>query len=193
MVNGSMSDFLQKQWNLIVGVAAWIGSILGGFWRAPPPSTPDASSDVAPFGQFFLTLAIGLIAIPAYRYRGMRHMWYWLAPGILLVLAAPVAFLSYDYVSTDWTCQYAGGRVLVGPDSGLTDHGKAYFQQNPTKRCEDVIWDHAGKVYVIWTKRSVERRRLVLNILYVASLPLLAAGMVCVIQAFYCGTRAKST
>lgn len=186
-----MLDFLKKQWNLLTALSAWIATVIGGFWREPLATTPHTTTQLGLFGQFFLTLSVGLIAIPAYRFRQRRHTQRWVMVAVTLVLLTPVAYFLYDWFAATWTCPYAGTRVIVGSDTALTAHAKEYKANNPDLTCDQIVWNHAGNVEEIWTKESIETRRLILGFLYVVLLPLFAGSMISVIQAFYCGTRSR--
>src|ERR1700722_18881274 len=181
-----MLHFLRNQWSLLSGIGVWIGTILAGFFREPPPATAYAATNIGSFGQFFLTLAIGLMLIPIHRCRQKSAWIIWLVIALALLCLTPVAYFRYEHLSLAWTCTYANSRIVVGGDDGLTEHGKKFQLKFPDKTCADVIWDHDGVVEEIWTKESIEARLLRLSVLYVLALPLFAASMICVIQAFYC-------
>src|SRR5438132_1506989 len=120
----AMLEFMKKQWNLLTALCAWLATVIGGFWRQPPASTPETTTQLGSFGQFFLTLAVGLMAIPVHRYRQKRHTQAWAIAAIALVILTPVAYFLHDSYFTAWTSSYAGSRVIVGSDSALTEHGK---------------------------------------------------------------------
>src|SRR5437867_2840159 len=159
-----MLDFLKKWWNVVTELSAWIGIVIGGFWREPPVSTSQTTSTLGSFGQFFLTLAIGLMAIPVYRYRQRRHSRAWVVTGLTLVVLTPVAYFLHNWYATAWTCPYAGTLVVVGPDAELTDHGKKYKADNPDLTCEQILWNHAGNTGEVWAKNSIDRRWLTLAV-----------------------------
>ena len=184
-----MLDFLKKQWNLLSEASAWILSTIGGFWRQPSATIPQDSTRLESFGQFFLTLAVGLLVIPANRYRRKKHTRGWVLVALGLIVLIPVVYFVQDWYVTSWTCGYAGERVIVGSNSDLTEHGKKYVADHPNDTCDQIVWDHAGKVEDVWAREAIDSRRRVLAILYIAFLPLMAGGMISVIQASYCGTR----
>lgn len=184
MLNG-----LKNRWNHLTDLSAWLGLSIWSFWREPPVYSTQASTQLGSFGQFFLTLAVGLMAIPVFRYRQRQHTGGWSIVAVVLFLMTPGAYFLNDWCVTTWTCPYSASRVVVGPDAARTKHGIEYMDEYPDKTCEQIVWDHAGKVEEVWKKDSIETRRLTLDILYVAFLPLFAGSMICVIQASYCGTR----
>jgi hypothetical protein len=184
-----MLDFLKKQWGLLAEISAWIITVIGGFWRETPTGSPESTTHTKSFGQFFLTLAVGLMVIPAFRFRQRQHTIWWTLPAALLLALAPVAYFTYEHFATFWTCPYAGHRIVVGADSSLTEHGKAYKAEHPDFTVEQVVWEHAGNVTEIWNSSAIDSRSLILSILYVLFLPLFAAAIICVTQAVYCGTQ----
>lgn len=186
-----MLDFLKKQWNLLTELSAWAALVIVGFWQGPPASTPVSTTPLGSFGHFVLTLAVGLMVIPASRYRQRRHTKPWVMAAATLVVLTSVAYFLHDWYATAWSCPYVRSRVVVGPDTALTEHAKEYKVNHPNLTCAQIVWDYAGNVEEIWTKDSIEKRRLTLGVLYVAFLPLFAGSMICVIQARYCGTCSR--
>lgn len=178
--------FLKTQWALLAEIATWILFVIGGFWRQPPPGTPQASSQLGSFGQFFLTLAVGLLTVPALRYRQSRHVAGWLVAALALFVLAPVPYFLYEKYTVAWTCSYSGGLVVCGSDADLTEHGTDYKGKNPNLTDAQIVWNHTGEVEEVWRKESIESRRLKLAIFYVALMPLFAASIISVIQALYC-------
>lgn len=183
-----MWDAFKKQWNMVAAFAAWISTVVGGFWHAPPAGISDSADALPKFAQFFLTLGVGLIAIPVYRYRSKAAARWWLVAAVALLLLTPLAYFLADRFATAWTCAYGSSRVVIGPTDALTPHGKAYIAAHPNLTCDEIVWNHAGKVDELWTKDSIDSRRRILSILYVIFMPLFAGAMICVIQSGYCAT-----
>lgn len=186
-----MIENLKKNWNVIAEVAAWLSAIIGGFLREPPTTYVESSGQIARFGQFFLTLALGLMLIPVFRFQKKGHFLRWFASAVVLVALASLIFFSYNHYNTSWTCEYSQRRIIIGPDSALTDHGKEYKKDNPELTNAEVVWNHSGKVDEIWTSDSIQQRHLRLSVIYVLCLPICAASVLCVVQAFYCGSRKR--
>lgn len=184
-----MLDWLKKQWNMISATATWVGEMVRGFWR--PPEAAINTVGVPQFGQYVLTIAVGLLLIPAHLFREKKHTLWWVALAVAFLLGSLPVFFSYQHYATAWTCPYAGTRVVVGGEEDLTPHGADFFDKNSDLTTREVVWIHAGDVGELWNQAAIESRRERLQWMYIGYLPLFAAALICGIQAFYCGTRSR--
>jgi hypothetical protein len=186
--------FLNRQWNLLLGVSGWITTAVAGFWPPPPSLPPDEQERLRYFGRFFLAVVSGLFLVAAYLFRDRRHTPVWVTVGIVFTALVPVAYFSFERVYPAWTCEYpalSGRRVVVGPESALTEEARAYRDKHPHDTCEQLIWDYGGNLERIWTKESIDDRRWWLAVLHATLLPVFGGAMISVIQAIYCTTRPK--
>ena len=109
----------------------------------------------------------------------------WWAATALLVLAIAVAvFFRYQQFTSPGPA-ITTGRSRSG--SALTPHGLAYTQANPDLSRDQLVMDFAGATETVWTRESINRRRLILAATYVSCLPLFTLCLIAVVQALQCG------
>lgn len=178
----------RKNWLVLAQAGLWMGGILGGFLLPPPVGI--AASDEKMWlrlGQFILAVVLGLVFFAARRWSQPRHALRWSGVALLFLAVAVTAFFRYQQLILAWTGRYVGEKAVLG--SVYTPQGDAYVQKNPGISCEDLIFDFAGKTEDIWTRESINRRRLILAGTYIACLPLFTICLIAVVQAIQCGGR----
>jgi len=180
---------LKSRWNALVVVATFVLTVVTQFLLPPPAGTDQAPEDtpVWRFGRFVLTLFVGLMLVPVRRWDRRPHTVSWFVAAAAAFVGCIAAFFTYVRYQESWTSKYDGRSVVIG--SALTPHGQAYFTREPRPTPEQVLWEHAGKVDDVWTKESVDDRRLALAVAYILALPLFATAMICVVQAIGCQDR----
>jgi hypothetical protein len=179
---------LRKGWLPLAQAAVWVGGILGGFLLPPPVGVTAADERTwLRFGQFVTAIVLGLVLFAAWRWHQTRHAPWWAGVALLSLALAGGAFFRYQQLTLAWTGEYVGNKVVVG--SVYTPHGQSYVEKNPSLSRNDLIFDFAGKIEEIWTRDSINRRRLLLAATYVACLPLFTICLIAVVQTAQCVGR----
>ena len=175
-----------KSWLFLAQGALWVGGILGGFLLPPPVGVLASEEKVwLRLGQFVIAIVLGLVLFAARRWHQPRHAMRWAGLALLALTLAVGVFFLYQQLTLAWTGNYAGQKVVVG--SVLTPHGRAYTQANPDLSRDTWINDMAGAIEgSLWTRESIDRRRLILAATYVCCLPLFTLCLIAVVQAIQC-------
>jgi len=92
-----------------------------------------------------------------------------------------------QHLTLAWTALYDEQKVVIG--SVYTAQGLSYTEQNPKISCDELIFQFKGVIENIWTRESINRRRLVLAATYVSCLPLFTICLIAVVQAIQCGGK----
>jgi hypothetical protein len=103
---------------------------------------------------------------------------------MLFLLLGTASFFGYQLLAARWTTNYNGGTLLVG--SVYTPQGREYHTKNPNLPFEDLVMHFAGQVEKIWTRESLQQRRLLLAALYVLAMPLFTVCIMSIVQALHC-------
>jgi hypothetical protein len=178
----------RKSWLLLTQGVLWVGSILGGFLLPPPVGVSAADEKTwLRLGQFIVAVVLGLEILAARRWNQPRHSFRWGAVALLALVIGVAAFFRYQQLTLAWTANYAGGKVVVGAE--FTRQGLAYTEANPKISTDELIFNFAGKTEEIWTRESMDRRRLVLAATYVSCLPLFTICLIAVVQAMQSSER----
>ena len=164
----------------------WLGGILGGFLLPPPVGVGAGEEKVwLRLGQFIIAVVLGLVFFAAQRWNQPRHSIRWVGGALLFLALAVTAFFRYQQLTLAWTGNYEGEKVVTG--SAYTPHGLSYREKNPDVSRDDLIWQFDGVTENIWTRESINRRRLILAATYVSCLPLFTICLIAVVQAIQCG------
>ena len=176
----------RKNWMVLTQGALWLAGILGGF-LLPPPVGVSASDEKIwlRLGQFIIAVVLGLVFFAARRWNQPRHALRWGGVALLFLAISVAAFFRYQQMTLAWTADYVGDKVVIG--SVYTAQGLSYTDKNPKISSEDLVFDFAGKTQEIWTRDSINRRRLILAATYVSCLPLFTICLIAVVQAIQCG------
>lgn len=186
----SWGDTLKERWNVLAEAAAWLLSLIGTFLVPPPTGTQQSPQDspVWHFGRFVLILFVGLLLVPVQSWNRAEHTPRWFVLAVIGFVGCFVAFFGYTYLGDTWTCKYDGRSVVVG--SEWTTHGAGYAAgPGANLTCEQRLWEHRGEVEELWTKESIDSRRRLLALIYLLSLLLFSAALICVLQTVYCRQR----
>ena len=175
----------RKSWLVLAQGGLWIGGVLGGF-LLPPPAGVSAEDEKIwlRLGQFIIAVVLGLVFFAARRWGQPRHSLWWGAGALVFLAIAVAAFFRYQQLTLAWTGHYLGQKVVIG--SVCTPQGLSYTQKNPKISCDELIFDFAGATEDIWTRESINHRRLLLAATYVSCLPLFTICLIAVVQAIQC-------
>lgn len=166
--------------------AVWLGGILGGFLLPPPVGVSAGDEKIwLRLGQFIIAVVLGLVFFAAQRWTQPRHAFKWCGVALLSLVLAVAAFFRYQQLTIAWTANYNGDKVVIG--SVYTPLGKAHMEEDPKIPQDILISDFKGVTEDIWTRESINHRRLVLAATYVSCLPLFTICLIAVIQAAQCG------
>jgi hypothetical protein len=166
----------------------WIGGILGGFLLSPPVGVSAADEKIwLRLGQFIIAVVLGLVFFAARRWSQPRHALWWGATALVFLAIAVGAFFRYQHLTLAWTGLYDEQKVVIG--SVYTAQGLSYTEKNPKISCDELISDFKGLTQNIWTRESINRRRLILAATYVSCLPLFTICLIAVVQAIQCGGK----
>jgi hypothetical protein len=181
---------IRRSWLAFAQLAVWLGGVLGGFLMPPPVGISAGEEKVwLRLGQFIVAVVLGLVFLAARRWNQRRHIVWWCGVALLSLSFAIGAFFRYQYLTLAWTGSYVGEKVVIG--SVHTPQGLAYATRNPNVSRDDLIFDFAGKTEDIWTRDSINRRRLILAATYISCLPLFAICVIAVVQSVQCGSDQK--
>jgi hypothetical protein len=181
---------IQKSWLLLAQGGTWLLGVIGGF-LLPPPVGMAGSGDKTwlRFGQFLAAVLMGLIFFGVLKWNQKKHAKRWWLAAFLALVFGTACFFNYQRFTDAWTANYAGAKVVVG--SVYTPHGRRYVEENPNLSLDSLLQDFIGRADDIWTRDSIDRRRLTLAGLYVSCLPWFTVSVVAVVQAIQCLRSAK--
>lgn len=181
----------RKNWLVLSQGALWLAGILGSFILPPPVGVSDSDGKIwLRLGQFIVAVVLGLVFFAGRRWGRKRHALAWWGLATVFLAIAVAAFFRYQQLTLAWTTQYAGDRIVIGSD--YTPQGIAYTKQNPNLSTEDLVFDFAGRTSDIWTRESINHRRVTLAAIYVSCLPLFTICLIAVVQAIQCGGQSAN-
>jgi hypothetical protein len=171
-------------WLLLAQSAVWVLGIVAGFLLPPPVGAEGEGKVWVRFAQFVVTVIVGLVLLAALRWQRKKDTWAWAAVSAATLILATGTFFGYQFCVAHWTARYDGSRVVVGAEQ--TALGREYQEQHPERTREEVVMDVAGEVTRLWTRGSIDRRRLALAALYVLAMPLFTVCIIATVQAVRC-------
>jgi hypothetical protein len=175
----------RKSWLALTQGTLWLCGIFGGFLLPPPVGVLASEEKVwLRLGQFIVGVLVGLVFLATRRWKQARHSLGWGAAALLFLVLAVAAFFLYQQLTLAWTGVYEKERVVVG--SVFTSQGSAYAKENPGVARDALIDDFTGVTENIWTRESINQRRLVLAATYVGCLPLFTICLLAIVQAIQC-------
>ena len=146
---------------------------------------PDLGS-LRPVRHYYLCRTPGAGLLPL---ESQKDTLPWAASAAAFLILGTVAFFSYQILSLRWTADYSGDRVVVG--STFTQEAADYLKAHPTLTNADLINHYTGKIQKIWTRQSIDMRRILLAGIYVLTMPLFAICIISLLQAIHCATIEK--
>ena len=193
MPRADLNKWLQqsrKSWLVLAQGALWVGGVLGGFLLPPPVGVAAGDEKIwLRLGQFIVGVVLGLVFFAARRWNQPKHALKWCGVALLFLILASAAFFRYQQLTLAWTGNYGGDKVVIG--SEYTPQGFSYRTKNPELSLDKLIDDFTGVTENIWTRESINRRRLLLAATYVSCLPLFTICLIAVVQAVHCGGARK--
>ena len=180
-----LPDWLRETravWAVLAQGAVWVGGLVGGFLLPPPVGISGGQDKIwLRFGQFFVAVLLGLVLFAALKWKQRKHAGRWWVVAAVSLLLAVVAFFQYQRLLYVWTGEYDGQQLVVG--SEYTSQGRAYVEKNPNLPLTTLLEDFLGRPEDIWTRRSINYRRLMLAGVYVSCLPLFTLSVIAIVQA----------
>ena len=176
----------QQSWALLAQSTVWISAVLAGFLLPPPVGTLDEGKVWVRFAQFIITILIGIVLLLALRWNRKADVLRWAVSALVCLVLAIGCFFAYQIYAARWTVPYNGQRVVIGGQ--FSQIGREYQQSNPNLTFEDLVLNYAGKVEKIWTRESLQQRRIILAGMYVLAMPLFTVCMMSLLQAIQCAT-----
>lgn len=185
---GILTDYLsgrRNDWHEFWSFGTVIASLLAGFVQ-PPPALSYGSDDqlITRFAQFAVTIFAGLLVTIGMKYRLQRYWLRWILLCAVSLILASALYITYNHITQKYTGPYNYGRVVIGPIDALKN--PARDRDEAERDLGKLIMDHSGDVYEIWTEDSINNRRTLLQVLFIATLPLFTASMLSLLQAIYC-------
>lgn len=174
---------IRSDWNLLWSLGALFTSVLAGFLQPPPPpsyGSPDEG--ITRIAQFAVTIVAGLVLVFGTRFRRKKDMIRWAIVSGLCLLIAIGLYITYMQLIDSYTAQYNAARIVIGPQDAL----QSRYEDGLPGSIEEVILDHAGNVYEIWDRHSIEERRTRLRCLFLLTLPFFTVSMVSLVLARQC-------
>jgi hypothetical protein len=162
---------------------------MAAFLVPPPSGAPEEKHVWVRFAQFAITILVGLITLGMLRWKKKANAIRWGAISVVFLALGSIAFYTYQFFTARWTANYAGQPVVIG--ATYTAWGKEYHEQDLHLSAGDLLNRFAGRVDQIWTKESLEQRRLILAGMYVLVLPLFTISVMSIVQALQCAAAAK--
>jgi hypothetical protein len=183
----SLFSSMQSRWKDLALFATWILGVVGGFLMSPPVGTYELYDDyLRRFGQFVVTLFVGLLVLVMWRYQRKKDVSLWGSVSLICLVLCVVLYFSYWRLTVSYTAEYNGVPVVIGSNADYTDFAKAYLESHPQITKEELIMDFAEKIGEIWNPEAVDRRRLILAICYICSLPFFTVAIMSILQALRC-------
>jgi len=191
----------RRHWNIPGAIATWIVALVGGFWLQPPASKISGSNSLVNFSHFLATEIVILMLVLAVIWRGRQYVQRWALMTILSLVACNLAFFFFCWLSNRWIITYPpvvrSGQEspkqeqepVIKPEqyiigSELAEDGKRYLE-NKKLTClppDDLLRGVVGGPDHVWTRESIENRRLILNLIYILSLPIFICCLISGIQ-----------
>ena len=197
-------EFLQSKWNLLVTIAGAIITILAGFVDIPSYAAIALGSDAnyESLGKLVLAIVIAIMLVPCTLLNKKKHVIYWGAATILLLLTA--LFIYFKSVSNkkettvDYT-SYSGGYVVKG--NNLLPENKVMWieieKAKGSKLTETEFFaenhdpnDSTGRLTasILWPDKEIESNAKKIIYYYLFTLLLFALSIICAVQTVYCIT-----
>jgi hypothetical protein len=176
-------------WKGLAQAGAGILCVIIGFaLPAPFGSSGDDERASLVLASFLVAVLVGLVFVAGQRFALRKHLrWWWMGSAGFLTVSVS-AFIGYGYLSQAWSCTYNNKRVLIGSVETPLAENRRKARPNE-QSCEDMLMAASGHVDWVYTKESIERSRIILEILYIAITPFLALCVIGVVQAIYINER----
>lgn len=176
----------RANWGLIAQCAIWVLSVVGTFVLSPPDTSTDDNKIYLALAKFVVAVLIGLTVILASRWYHRKHSLSWALAALIFLVLAVYSFDTYQRWVNSWTCEYDNHKRITG--SVFTQQGQNYVVMNPGINCKNLLLDFVGNNEDIWTKASIDERRLSLTRIYLLCIVLFTLCLLFIIQAVYCAT-----
>jgi TIR domain len=184
----SLPKDLAENWNRwIYRAVLWIVAAGAFLLPAPVGMAEPHQRPILIVERLAIAALVGLMLLPLKLWSQRRHLRIWGTVAVLFSLFSIVSLVSYAELKQSWTVSYAGRQIVVG--STLTPNAARYHQTHPQYTAAELLEDAAGDPQKVWTRESMETRRLRLNALYFSCIPTFAIAVLALVQSLYCARR----
>jgi hypothetical protein len=161
----------------VAGILA--AALTAGLGVEPSGVTADGAATRA-FAALAAASMVAVAVLPFLLRRGTpRGVWWSLAAAALA--AGIVSFVIGARIQRDCTARYDGRPIVVGTE--FTETGRAYAQANPHLSRDELLFDARGAPGDLWTRRSIDRCRLLIRGTYFLWVPFLVICLAATSQA----------
>jgi hypothetical protein len=179
----------RASWWLLAQSTIWIAAVIAGFMLPPPVGTVEETKVWVRFAQFVITVLIGLFVLAELRWNRKKDSLGWGSLSALFLVLGTAVFFSYQFFAARWTAPYSNQRVVIGDT--FTQLGGQYHRENPNLTMEDLVMHYAGHIEKIWTRESLQQRRVLLAGLYILAMPLFTICIMSIVQAMQCAASSS--
>ena len=184
----SLPKNLAENWNRrIYQAVLWIVAAGAFLLPAPVGMAEPHQRPILIVVRLAIAALVGLMLLPLKLWSQRRHLRIWGTVAVLFSLFTIVSLVSYAELKQSWTVSYAGRQIVIG--STLTPNAASYHQTYPHYTAAELLEDAAGDPQKVWTRESMETRRLRLNALYFSCIPTFAIAVLALVQSLYCARR----
>ncbi|CAM1358168.1 hypothetical protein [Tenacibaculum xiamenense] len=160
---------LKEIWKEVLLLSTWIISVAGTF-IIPLPSWTSSDSDVEFYVKFivFFSTVVAVFFI-LYSFRNKRIKTWFIFSLIFFILTC-TSFLLYSFSRENNTLPYEDKDVIIG-DTRLQNDPISKLEAKGSLRLDrdDILKHVHGNSEKIWTKKSIQKNRLQLILLFSAS------------------------
>ena len=180
-----------KRWNLLLHAGTSVMATIASFWVPPPPDLPSDNETMVSFGKFVVVILAGLMILPMMKWSKKRHAGFWGIITAASLILGIIAFFSFQYLVKTSTVKHGDKVLYIGTE--VREDVKSFIDKHPGYGKEELLENAGWNPKMIWTEKSLDRRRLILSMVYVLCIPFFAIAIMAVVQLIYCaGSRSGS-
>jgi hypothetical protein len=139
---------------------------------------------------FLIGVVLGLFFFLSRKWSKKTDGILWFIVTLLTLVLCTGAYLFSQRLKATHTCRYPSGFVIVGTE--YTEHAKDYIARSHESSCEELLMNHEGRAYDVWTPASIEESRTLLISAYLVSTLLAALCIMSATQLVACATSRAS-
>jgi len=180
-----------KRWNLLLHAGTSVMATIASFWVPPPPDLPSDNETMVSFGKFVVVILAGLMILPMMKWSKKKHAGLWGIITAASLILGIIAFFSFQYLVKTSTVKHGDKVLYIGTE--VREDVKSFIDKHPGYGKEELLENAGWNPKMIWTEKSLDRRRLILSMVYVLCIPFFAIAIMAVVQLIYCaGSRSGS-